>query len=84
MAVTKKDLEEMMKIQKEERKNEMNELKTILMDGVREEMKEQLDTIRLEMDEKVSAVRQELKNKLLDVDKKQTEMSDVQSVRLLE
>ena len=42
MAVTKKDLEEMMKIQKEERKNEMKELKTILMYGVREEMKEQL------------------------------------------
>lgn len=64
MAVTKKDLDDMMKKQKEERLGEMKVLKTILMEGVREEMKEQLDLIRAEMDGKVNAVRVELENRL--------------------
>lgn len=80
MSLTKRDLEEMMKKQKEERKDEMKMLKSLLMEGVREEIKEQLTSIRAEVDEKVAAVREEFENKISDVEGKHTEMSDIQSV----
>ena len=55
-------------------------LKSLLMEGVREEIKEHLTSIRAEVDEKVSAVREEFENKISAVEGKQTELSDVQSV----
>ena len=80
MALTKNDLEDMMKRQKEERVEEMKLLKTLLMEGVKKEITEQISTIREEMDEKVTAVREEFANKFLAIDQKHSEVSDVQSV----
>ena len=80
MAVTIKDLENMMKKQKEEREEEMKTLKSLLMEGVKEEIKVQIGDIRTEVDEKVAAVQEELENKLSAMDHKHSEVINVQSV----
>ena len=80
MPLTKSDLAEMMKKQKEERLSEMQTLKELLMDGVREEIKSQLAEVREELEERVVEVREEFQGKVAVLEQKQTEMSDVQTV----
>ena len=80
MPVTKKDLEDMMARQKEERVAEMELLRQIFMDGVKEQMKEQLATVRVEINDEINSVRSELNEKVEVLEKKQNEVSDVQSV----
>ena len=80
MPLTKSDLDEMMKKQKQERLSEMQTLKELLMEGVREEIKSQLAEVREELDEKVKEVREEFQGKVTVLEQKQTELSDVQSV----
>ena len=80
MPVTKKDLEDMMTRQKEERVAEMEMLKKIFMEGVKEHVKEQLVAVREEISEELTTVRNELHEKVEDLEKKHNEASDVQSV----
>ena len=80
MPVTKKDLEDMMTRQKEKRVAEMEMLKQIFMEGVKEHVKEQLAAVREEISEELTTVRNELNEKVEDLEKKQNEASDVQSV----
>ena len=80
MPLTKSDLDEMMKKQKQERLSEMQTLKELLMEGVREEIKSQLAEAREELNEKVVEVREEFQGKVMVLEQKQTELSDVQSV----
>ena len=80
MPLTKSDLEEMMKRQKEERVAEMQMLKEILMEGVRDEIKAQLTEVREELDVKVTEVKEEFQSKVAVLEQKQYELSDIQSV----
>ena len=80
MPLTKSDLEDMMKRQKEERAAEMQMLKEILMEGVRDEIKAQLVEVREELGEKVTEVREEFQSKVSVLEQKHNELSDVQSV----
>ena len=80
MPLTKKDLEEMMARQKEERFEEMKLLKNLLMEGVKEEIQEQLTVVRSEIKEQITGVRVEFQEKLVEIDEKQAVMSDVQSI----
>ena len=80
MPLTKSDLEEMMKRQKEERVAEMQMLKETLMEGVRDEIKAKLARVREELSEKVTEVREEFKSKVTVLEQKQSELSDVKSV----
>ena len=80
MPLSKSDLDDMMKRQKEERFSEMAMMKEILMTGVRDEMKTQFMEFRKEIDEKVSMVREELSEEISNLDQKQKELGDVQSI----
>ena len=80
MPLTKKDLEEMMARQKEERIEEMKMLKKLLMEGVKEEIQEQLTVVRDEIKEQITGVREEFQEKVSGLEEKQTEISDVQSI----
>ena len=80
MAITKKDLEEMMSKQKEERMAEMTLLKEILMDSVKNEIEKQVTAVREEIKDNISEVKVEVDDQIKDVKEKQNEMSDVQSV----
>jgi len=78
--LTKKDLEEMMAQQKEERKAEMDVLQKIFMQGVKEEMKEQLTAFRQEIRRELAEVREDVQKKVNVLEDKQNEMSDIQSI----
>lgn len=80
MALTKSDLEEMMKRQKEERKEELDMLKKSLMQGVKHEIQEQLAVFREEVRKEIAVVRNEVKDQIDNLEDKQTEMSDVQTI----
>ena len=80
MPLTKKDLEDMMSRQKEERASEMEMLKQMLMEGVKEQIKEQVAAAKDEMKEELTTVKNELNDKVDGLEKKQSEVSDVQSV----
>ena len=80
MPLTKKDLDEMMAKQKEERMAEMDVLQKIFMQGVREEMKEQLTAFRQEIRRELAEVREEVQEKVTVLEDKQNEMSDIQSI----
>ena len=79
MPLTKKDLEDMMAKQKEERHEELEALKKVFLEGVKEEMKEQITLVREEMRAELSAVREDFEEKVEDLGEKQKEISDVQS-----
>ena len=66
--------------QKEERIEEMKMLKKLLMEGVKEEIQEQLTVVRDEIKEQITGVREEFQVKVSGLDEKQTEISDVQSI----
>ena len=57
MAITKKDLEEMMTKQKEERMAEMTLLKEILMDSVKNEIEKRVTAVREEIKDNISEVK---------------------------
>ena len=80
MALTKKDLEEMMAKQKEERLAEMNMLKDMFMESVKQEVKKQITVASEEIKEEIVEVRKEVDSKLTSVEVKQNEMSDVQTI----
>ena len=80
MPLTKSDLEDMMKKQKQERMTEMTMMKEILMEGVREEIQSQLSDFRKEIDEKVTGIREEVDERISNIEQKQNESSDVQSI----
>ena len=80
MALTKKDLEEMMAKQKEERLTEMTMLKNMLMESVKHEIKKEITVAREVIKEEIVVLRDEVDTKVSNIEKKQTEMSDIQSI----
>ena len=80
MPLTKQDLLEMMKIQKEERTEELDLLKTTIMKGVRQEIQEQLSGFREEVRKELNLVREEVKEQVSNLEEKQTEISDIQTI----
>ena len=66
--------------QKEERQEELETLRKVFMEGVKEQMKEQITLVREEMKAELSAVRNEVQDKVEDLGEKQKEISDVQSI----
>ena len=80
MAITKKDLEEMMIKQKEERMAEMALMKEMFMDTVKNEIEKQVMAVREEIKDNIDDVKVEVDDKLKDIKEKQNEISDVQSV----
>ena len=80
MAITKKDLEDMMTKQKEERMAEMTLLKKMFMDSVKNEVDKQVAAVREEIKDNLGELKVEVDDKIKDVNDKQNEISDVQSV----
>ena len=66
--------------QKEERQEELETLRKVFMEGVKEQMKEQITLVREEMRAELSAVRNDVQDKVEDLGEKQKEISDVQSI----
>ena len=66
--------------QKVEREAELEVLKQIFMDGVKEQMKEELKIVRKELKDEVATIVNKVDEKVVALEDKHSEMCDVQSV----
>ena len=79
MALTKKDLEEMMARQKEERLAEMTIMKDMFMESVKEEIKKQVTEASEGIKQEIVLVREEVDINITNLEVKHNKMSDVQT-----
>ena len=63
--------------QKEERHEELEILKRVFMEGVKEQMREQITLVREEMKAELTAVKDDVQDKVESLEEKQKEMSDI-------
>ena len=61
--------------QKEERHEELEILKRVFMEGVKEQMREQITLVREEMKAELTAVKDDVQDKVESLEEKQKEMS---------
>ena len=80
MALTKADLEEVLKKLKEERITEIQEIKDSFIESVRAEMKSQLSVFKAEVKTQIDEIRQEVNERVTGVEDRQSELSDVNSI----
>ena len=77
MALTKSDLEEVFKKQKEERIAEIQEIKDIFIESVREEMKSQLSVFKAEVKTEIDVIRQEVNERVSGVEESQSDVNTI-------